>query len=90
MVKKSSIRLKRIDLSQSQEHDCPGIHPKRSYLCKIGGRWFAGTFSRVWFGLSFEGWYDTPLQFDAPGTNGSNWEEVYKIQSLRAKRKKKD
>lgn len=26
------------------------------YLCRIGNDWFTGTFSRVWFGWSFNGW----------------------------------
>ena len=74
------MRLKKIDLTKAVKHECPGIKlGKTSYLVKHGGQWFAGIFSRLWFGLSFFGWFGGPLQFDAPGTNCSEWEAVYEI-----------
>ena len=80
------IKLKQIDLKKSHENECPGIKAdcKTPYLIRYGGHWFAGTFSKVWFGISFDGWY-APLQFDEPGTNASEWQAVYEICSGRKK-----
>jgi hypothetical protein len=74
-------RLKRIDLTKAVKHECPGIKTGRTqYLARIGGDWFAGTFSRQWYGLNFDGWGDVGLQFDAPGQNASRWQELYEIK----------
>jgi hypothetical protein len=75
------MRLKKVNLKTANKHECPEIktgleHP---YLIKVGGQWFAGTFNRQWYGLNFFGWFGGSLQFDAPGSNSSRWEEVYEI-----------
>ena len=67
--------MKVLDLSLAVKHDHPDIQKGKTYLCKIYGKWFFGTFSRQWFGWSFNGWYNH-LQFDAPGYNSSQWEAV--------------
>lgn len=84
------MKLKKIDLTKKsfsmgaqQEglintSDHPDINVDSSYLCKIYGNYFVGSFSRVWFGLNFEGWY-THLQYDMPCTNHSNWQEIWEI-----------
>jgi len=79
-------RLKKIDLKKSHAHNCPGIKAdsKTSYLVKYANHWYAGTFCKVWFGISFDGWV-APLQFDQPGTNASEWQEVYEICPSRKK-----
>jgi len=73
--------LTEIDLKLSNKHDHPDIKTNADtwYLAQIDGRFFAGRFSRVWFGLSFSGWY-APLQFDAPERNGSGWERLWRIE----------
>jgi hypothetical protein len=77
--KKISVRLKPIDLSKAEGHECPGIKPRKHYLCLIDGQFFAGEFDRQWYGLNFCGWRDVGLQFDAPGTNASRWQAVWEI-----------
>ena len=74
-------QLKQVDLSKSKEHKHPDIiaDNKTPYLAKIRGNWFTGTFNEQWFGLSFYGWYNSHLQFDAPGWNTSGWEELFEI-----------
>jgi hypothetical protein len=39
-------RLMKVDLSKGDGCQHPDIECKRQYLAKIGGRYFAGTFSR--------------------------------------------
>ena len=74
--------LKRIDLSKSYEDDekwlCPGINNQSTYLAKIGDEWHAGTFSAQWYGWSFD-WNGGDVQYDPPGENSSEWEELYEI-----------
>ena len=69
-----------LDLSKGHESDHPDIKEDQQYLCRIDGKWFAGTFSRQWFGWSFDDWHGGPLQFDTPGTNGSDWEQIMEIR----------
>jgi hypothetical protein len=76
------IKLKALDMSLSDRHNHPQVNCKRNYLCKIGGQYFAGKFSREWFGLVFDHWIYNSLQFDAPGTNGSKWEQIWEIVKL--------
>jgi hypothetical protein len=78
---KIRIRLRRVNLSKAKEHKCSGIKPgKKEYLCLIDGKFWAGSFSREWYGLYFDGWEDIGLQFDAPGSNSSGWQAVWEIQ----------
>ena len=39
----------------------------------------AGKFTKQWYGLNFEGFYDAGLQFDPPGYNSSNWVALWEI-----------
>lgn len=76
------MKLKRISLSKAKNHECPGIKNDGEtwYLAKVMDQWMAGTFSREWYGLHFDtDWGMSGLQFDAPGYNSSNWEELYEI-----------
>lgn len=62
-------------------HDHPDISSRKQYLAKIGGQFFAGKFSRVWFGWSFDGWVGGQfLQLDKPGTNASHWQGLWEIR----------
>ena len=74
-------KLIEIDLSKGLKHDHVDIKIDGTfYLVKIGRSYFAGTFHKMWFGLSFSGWYGGPFQFDTPGYNSSMWEGVWEIQ----------
>jgi hypothetical protein len=74
-------RLKPISLARATEHRCPGVVVgKKLYLAKIGGEFHLGRFGREWYGLNF----DTPaygagIQFDAPGSNSSEWEALWEL-----------
>ena len=82
------MRLKKIDLSKSVESDGGYTHPAiklgKWYLAKIkyeGSKpqLAAGKFTKQWYGLNFEGFYDAGLQFDPPGYNSSNWVALWEI-----------
>lgn len=64
----------------------PGITPGQMYLVLYNDQFYAGRFSRQWYGLNFEGIYDAGCQFDAPGTNKSRWQAVWKIVHRRRKK----
>lgn len=73
------LKLIPLDLTRGEGHHHPDIRVDgTSYLVKHRGRWMAGTFGTVWFGLNFHGWL-APLQYDQPGTNRSGWEEIHEI-----------
>ena len=76
------IQLRALDMSKSKEHTHPDLNGRSQYLCLIGTQFFAGTFTKVWFGWSFNGWTPNPvgLQFDAPGTNASEWKQIWEIR----------
>lgn len=58
----------------------PDINEKSWYLAKIDGEYFAGRFSRQWYGWSFDGWDGgSGLQLDKPGTNSSDWQGLWEI-----------
>lgn len=76
-----------IDSDQEACHDHPDIQPEKQYLAKIAGEWFCGYFNREWYGWNFDGWWNN-LQLDKPGTNGSDWEELYEIQTTKTTRPK--
>ena len=40
------------------------IPNSRAYLCRIYGSWFVGSFSRQWYGLSFNDWGTSGIQLD--------------------------
>lgn len=60
-------------------HDHPDISTRRQYLAKIDGCYFAGQFSKQWYGWNFDGWY-SGLQLDKPGTNMSPWQGLWEIR----------
>ncbi len=51
------------------------INYRSSYLAKIGGSWFAGKFSKQWYGWNFNAVYDAGYQVDYDG-----WEKLYHIK----------
>lgn len=78
MKKKKELKLKELDLTKGEGHNHPDIDINKTYLCKIDGNYFAGTFNIQWYGLNFNGWW-CGLQYDKPGTNSSSWERIWEI-----------
>jgi hypothetical protein len=68
-----------LDLSKAVRHDHPDIIVGQLYLVKVHRSWFLGKFSRLWYGLNFNNWGTSGLQFDAPGYNSSRWEAVIEL-----------
>lgn len=80
-MKIPKVSLIQVDLTQAKGHECPGIKAgSTEYLILHDGQFHAGTFGREWYGLNFNGVYDAGLQFDAPGSNGSDWQAVWRIK----------
>lgn len=76
------MKLTRISFRKAKEHECPAIKvgERYKYIAVMDdGRMAIGSFERQWYGLNFDGFYDTGLQFDAPGYNNSSWKKLYKI-----------
>lgn len=73
-------KLIQLDMSLIDECKHPEISTSKTYLCLIGGRFYAGQFSKQWYGLNFQGVYDAGLQLDAPGTNASRWQQIWEIK----------
>ena len=77
------MKLIKLDMKLSKENTHPDIKTDGTqYLIKYGRNYYAGTFSKVWFGLNFNGWY-APLQFDAPSYNHSGWKQVWEIKEVK-------
>lgn len=75
-----NIRLIPLNMELADGHNHPQIKvDETQYLVKLKGEFFCGRFNKEWFGLNFDGWYNS-IQFDAPGTNRSNWEQIWEIQ----------
>lgn len=76
-----NLSLKSVDLTKAKEHECPGIKEDddTTYLVRIDGNYYIGSFYRMWYGLNFSGGSPTGVQFDAPGWNSSTWEGVWEI-----------
>lgn len=71
-----------LDMKKAVGNNHPDIDEKKSYLCLVGGEWFAGQFSKEWYGWNFLGWVNPiGFQFDAPGTNASKWQKIWEIKT---------
>lgn len=57
--------LTKIDLNKRDDCDHPDISAREQYLVKIGRGWFAGKFSRQWYGWNFDNWGTTGIQLDS-------------------------
>ena len=75
------MKLIPIDLAKGENQTHSDIRTDgTTYLCKIRGLWFAGTFENEWYGLNFIGWINpVGLQYDKPRTNASRWESVFEL-----------
>lgn len=78
-MKNVKLKLKEIDLLKGSEHEHPDIDISKLYLCKVYNKYAIGYFNRQWYGLSFNGFFSAGKQFDAPGYNNSNWEQVWEV-----------
>ena len=76
--------LKEIDLSKSERCNHPDIKEKRYYLARINDKWYAGTFTKQWYGWNFDAVYDAGYQLDYGGL-----QELYEIAGRKAGRKSK-
>jgi len=73
------MKLIEIDLTKGNKSNHPDIKKEIQYLAKINKTWFAGFFSKQWYGWNFDGWYGVGIQFDTPGTNKSRWKQLFEI-----------
>ena len=94
MKKAPKIKLIPLDMSKSDGNNHPDIKTGRTqYLCLIGGKFYAGSFSREKEDegpfMNFDGWEGSCLQFDAPGTNSSGWQQIWEIRRVSGAKKKK-
>lgn len=73
--------LTEIDLAKAEGHEHPDLRAGSWYLAKWDGRFYVGTFDRVWFGWTFDCNYGASgnIQFDAPGWNSSRWEGLWRL-----------
>jgi hypothetical protein len=74
------LNLEQLDLTKGDKNSHPKIDGRSSYLCLIDGNFYAGKFSKVWFGWHFDGWFDVGMQYDKPGYNSSSWQRIWKIR----------
>lgn len=74
-------KLIKIDLTKGEGHKHPDFNDKDQFLIKHDGTWYAGWFGKQWYGWNFGPWVNgVGVQYDKPGTNSSEWEEVYLIK----------
>lgn len=67
-------KLKRIRLSKRDGSNHPDIKNSIYYLVKIYGNLYAGTFSKQWYGWSFNNWGVSGIQLNSTGI-----EDVWQI-----------
>jgi len=71
--------LKEIDLSKRNKGEHPDLKEHTQYLVKIEETWYAGTFSKLWYGWNFNnyGWSSYQLWYGKEGAD--DWEKIYEI-----------
>lgn len=67
-----------LDMSKATKSSHPDIETSKEYLCLINNVYYSGHFSKQHYGLSFHGG-PYVMQFDAPGYNSSNWQQIFEI-----------
>ena len=70
------MKLKKIKLPLEAKDD--RVNARRWYLARVDGSWFAGKFTREWYGWNFCGVQDITcgFQYDDP-----SWQELYEMRS---------
>jgi hypothetical protein len=79
-----NLKLKHVGLAEASGHKHPKVIPeKKYYLALINGLLYFGVFTKQWYGLNFDdGWGCSGHQFDAPGYNSSQWQDLWEIEGL--------
>jgi len=78
-------KLKQIDLNKCFQSDgCsrsdhPDIREDGEYLACLDDGWYAGQFSRQWYGWNFDNWGTSGIQLNAPGENSGLWLGLWEI-----------
>ncbi|MBU0959072.1 MAG: hypothetical protein KKB31_03955 [Nanoarchaeota archaeon] len=70
-----AIKLEKINLNKVENCNHPEINTRCSYLARINGGWYAGKFSRQWYGLNFDNWGCSGIQLDS-----DRLQELYRIR----------
>jgi len=84
------IKLKEIPLKEMKRvpggstrngyYSHPLIQEGIYYLAKIDKRWYAGTFSKLWYGWNFNAVYDAGKQLEhGDHPKNAGWEQLYII-----------
>ena len=73
-------KLTEIDLTKTTCQGGSGLEAGPTYLVMYSGRFYAGEFDMVWYGLNFQGIYNAGAQYDPPGENSSSWQKVWRIE----------
>lgn len=63
-----------VDLRKRDDCQHPDIKAGKHYLAKIGRQYYAGTFSKQWYGWNFNAVYDAGIQLD-----DSDWKALWEI-----------
>ena len=71
-------KLKKVPVGSSSESG--HINPRRKYRVRVDGKWYEGSFSKKWFGWSFEGG-------GLPETQLNLIDQVYEIVEERPEKK---
>ncbi len=67
-----------LDMAKAIGSNHPDIDLEKEYLCLINNKFYSGHFNKQHYGLSFHGG-PFSMQFDAPGYNSSNWQQIFEI-----------
>lgn len=90
MTRIKTIVYKEIDLTKGNKHEHPDIKKRKRYLAKIDGEMYHGKFEREWYGWRFDdGWGTFGHQFDTPGWNSSDWQELWEESSNKVSQESK-
>ena len=68
------IKLMPIDISKIDENEHPDLRANTYYLARIRGAWYAGTFTKQWYGWNFNAVNPAGYQLSY-----GNWEQLYEI-----------
>ncbi len=80
MRKVRTPKLIPLDMKLSDGCNHPQVNCRKTYLVLVGSEFAVGKFSREWYGLNFDGLYPAGCQFDAPGTNASEWKQIWEFR----------
>ena len=73
--------LKEIDLSKTTKAGGAGLEVGPIYLVLYNGNFHTGTFSMMWYGLTFNGIYGAGASYDPPPHNSSSWQRIWVMEN---------